>query len=75
MFCLQTLFLWLDVKSSRDYIDEELVVAQEGRISTSEVHLGLGLVCLDGELGEELCHRDLHLNYSKSFTCNMLFLK
>ena len=75
MFCLQTLFLWLDVKSSRDYIDEELVVAQVGRISASEVNLGLGLVCLDGELGEEFCHRDLHLNHSKPFTCNMLFLK
>ena len=75
VICLQTLFFWLCHESSREYIDEDLVVAQEGRISTSEIHLGLGLVCLDGELGEEFCHCDLHLNHSKPFTCNMLFLK
>ena len=56
------------VTFSKGNADEDFVVGQEELIPFPQFHLCL-LIRLDGELGQKLCHRDLHLHHGEPLTC------
>ena len=58
---------------SWENIDKHLVVAQEELVAASQLHLRL-LVGSDGELREQLRHRNLHLHHRKPLTCIIIIL-